>query len=284
MNFDAAALAYVRYVLEENNLKPGALARKAGISASTLTRALNDPEHKFKLSMSTLQKIADFTGISPAPFLDSKSTVDLTLTEAHQPAIYKPGERPAPMGLHEAGYNFTFVIGDVAAGVWIDPAPFNYMEYGPLHLTHTIKSSKECFAYVVRDASANMIAENGDILFCLKTDEADVERYIEVRPEADYGAGPVIVERRSKDAFKVEHTARLIRRRRDGVPGWELVSAHYEDHFAGKKERGAGRPLIERVFIDKYGGNDEFRVVGVVQNVIRGDTTDVLNWLLFDHK
>ena len=280
MNFDAAALAYVRYVLEEMQLKPGALAQKAGISASTLTRALNDPKHKFKLSMTTLEKIAGFSGISPAPFLDAKNSTQLTLDEAHRPHLFRPGAGEVGLDSH---YKFTFIIGDVHAGKWIDPGPYNYMDYGPLQITHSSREVRDCFAYVVRDDSANMIAESGDILFCTKAEDDSIEDFVKERPEHADGraAGPVLVERRSKNAFKVEHTARLIRRRRDGVAGWELVSAHYQDNFPEKGSE-AKKPMVQRVFIDRYSGNDEIRVIGAIELVIRGDTTDALNWLIFD--
>jgi len=52
--------AYVLDVLKRHNLKPGALATKAGVQPSTLSRALNDPDHKFKFSVGTLQKIRDW--------------------------------------------------------------------------------------------------------------------------------------------------------------------------------------------------------------------------------
>jgi transcriptional regulator with XRE-family HTH domain len=67
--FNAAALAYVRSVLKETRLTPHALATKAGISPSTLSRALNDPKHKFTLSLATIEKIAAASGINPGPFL-----------------------------------------------------------------------------------------------------------------------------------------------------------------------------------------------------------------------
>lgn len=52
--------AFVRDVLARHKLAPGALAEKVGISASTLTRALNDPHHKFKFSLTTLRKIKEW--------------------------------------------------------------------------------------------------------------------------------------------------------------------------------------------------------------------------------
>jgi transcriptional regulator with XRE-family HTH domain len=53
-------VGYIRDVLARHNLTPGALALKVKISGSTLTRALNDPDHKFVLSTRTLQKIKEW--------------------------------------------------------------------------------------------------------------------------------------------------------------------------------------------------------------------------------
>ena len=73
MNFEAASLAYIRHVIAETGLSAGGLAKSAGVSASTLTRALNDPNHRFTLSMRTIEKIATFSKINPAPFLEEPS-------------------------------------------------------------------------------------------------------------------------------------------------------------------------------------------------------------------
>lgn len=59
---------YVRHVMEVTGLSATALAKKAGMPSTTLTRPLNDPEHKFALSSSTIQKIASATGITLASF------------------------------------------------------------------------------------------------------------------------------------------------------------------------------------------------------------------------
>jgi transcriptional regulator with XRE-family HTH domain len=53
-------IGYIKDVLARHNLTPGGLALKVKISGSTLTRAMNDPEHKFVLSTRTLQKIKEW--------------------------------------------------------------------------------------------------------------------------------------------------------------------------------------------------------------------------------
>jgi hypothetical protein len=65
------AIRYIRAVLDEMGVAPTALAGKAGIASTTLTRALNDPDHKFSISNKTLKKIEDASGFSYAEFLAS---------------------------------------------------------------------------------------------------------------------------------------------------------------------------------------------------------------------
>jgi phage repressor protein C with HTH and peptisase S24 domain len=64
-------LDYIRQVMAQRGLSASALAAKAGVSSTTLTRALNSPDHKFRLSLTTLNKIRDATGIE---FLDGSAT------------------------------------------------------------------------------------------------------------------------------------------------------------------------------------------------------------------
>lgn len=66
-------LNYVRRVLAATGMSPTALAERAGFSRSTLTRALNDADHKFRLSTSTLDKIRDATGIAYLPDSEVRS-------------------------------------------------------------------------------------------------------------------------------------------------------------------------------------------------------------------
>ncbi|WP_193336191.1 S24 family peptidase [Devosia beringensis] len=67
--------AYVRHVMQVTGLSATALAKKAGMPSTTLTRPLNDPEHKFSLSNSTIEKIASATRITLASFLSQKGGV-----------------------------------------------------------------------------------------------------------------------------------------------------------------------------------------------------------------
>jgi transcriptional regulator with XRE-family HTH domain len=83
--------AYVRYVMEVTGLSATALAKKAGMPSTTLTRPLNDPTHKFSLSNSTVQKIATATGVSLASFM-AKELDRVPLEAAWHPTSESDGE------------------------------------------------------------------------------------------------------------------------------------------------------------------------------------------------
>ena len=57
------ARAFLARALEASGLKPFALAKKAGVAPTTITRPLNDPEFKFTPKPATLRKIADAAGV-----------------------------------------------------------------------------------------------------------------------------------------------------------------------------------------------------------------------------
>jgi len=64
-------IRYVDHVLAETGMKASSLAAKARFASTTLTRAMNSPDHKYELSLSTVEKIQAATGIAYAPFLAS---------------------------------------------------------------------------------------------------------------------------------------------------------------------------------------------------------------------
>ncbi len=59
---------YVRHVMATLSLSATALAERAKVSSTTLTRPLNNPEHLSEISIPTLQKIQDATDIPFSPF------------------------------------------------------------------------------------------------------------------------------------------------------------------------------------------------------------------------
>ena len=61
-----AAIAYVAALVRETGLDLTNLARRAGVSSTTLTRFHNDPGYTNSLSARTLKKLSDVTGV-PLP-------------------------------------------------------------------------------------------------------------------------------------------------------------------------------------------------------------------------
>lgn len=57
------ARAFLTLALEKSGLKPHALAKRAGVAPTTITRPLNDPEFKFTPKPATLRKIAEAAGM-----------------------------------------------------------------------------------------------------------------------------------------------------------------------------------------------------------------------------
>jgi hypothetical protein len=268
MNFEAASLAYIRYVMADKNMSAGGLAKAAGISASTLTRALNDPKHKFTLSMKTIEKVATFSKINPAPFLEARDSAELITGFFHRQELHTGKDE---LLFNRIAPRNTIIIGDIAAGKWREPSLVHVVDYGPLSLTSTHHRPDQCFACIVRDESANLIAANGDIIFCVRAKE---EKIGEKPWNNWHNARAVVVERRSRDAFKIELSVRFIREEKDH---WLLVSANREDHTGEKKHK-----FFENIKLEKSLGNSELNIIGTVEWVIRGDTTDAANYISFD--
>lgn len=99
--------AYVRHVMSELGLAATALAAKAGLSATTLTRPLNDPDHKFSISTSTLAKIGAASGISYSAFLRREESASAIARPSHRRL------RPA------------IVVATVEAGAWREVDEFD---------------------------------------------------------------------------------------------------------------------------------------------------------------
>lgn len=64
---------YARHVAAQLGISISALAVKSGIATTTLTRALNNKDHKHNLGRATLDKIEAATGVSYAPFKECSS-------------------------------------------------------------------------------------------------------------------------------------------------------------------------------------------------------------------
>lgn len=152
--FAAMALAadqardFMRRALEASGLSPYALARKAGVAPTTLTRPLNDPQFKFVPKMATLSKIAEAAGIA----MPNLTAAPLTIT-------------PVTM--------LVPVVGEVRAGAWteIQTAP-SLEEDVPVHLPEYERAS--LFAVRVAGRSMDLKYADGTIVIAVPPAEAGV--------------------------------------------------------------------------------------------------------------
>lgn len=250
MKMEAAAIAYVRYVLNVLNLTPSALARQAKISSTTLTRALNDPNHKFTLSMTTLNKIADASGLSPAPFLDSEDQVNLAAAAHHPPeafAGHSLDRRNALLNRETPLAAVIVVIGEVCPGYWQDPA-VEASSNTPIFLALVGAKPRDTFACIARGSGALPIATDGEYLICRRIVEEDL-RYLG-------GRMLVFQERSPHDKFRIELTIRLLQPREHG---YDFVTLNP----ANLREKGAA------LHSSDLKQRDDLAMLGVVEYVAR---------------
>lgn len=59
------ALQFIRALIDHLGTTPSELAAKAGLASTTLTRPLNDPVHKYRVSRKTIDRLIDYTGVLP---------------------------------------------------------------------------------------------------------------------------------------------------------------------------------------------------------------------------
>jgi SOS-response transcriptional repressor LexA len=100
-----AAIAYVDALVRETGLDLTNLARRAGVSSTTLTRFHNDPGYTNSLSARTLKKLSDVTGI-PLP-ASLGGAPGASAADGHGGlngvAIPRPGPRDLPVVGHARG-------------------------------------------------------------------------------------------------------------------------------------------------------------------------------------
>jgi transcriptional regulator with XRE-family HTH domain len=178
--YRAAAVAYLKRVRDESGLSLNEIAQRVGVSHTTLTRPVSNPDYKYVPKFATLQRIAAVTQIELPP----------QLTNAN------PGP-PSPPRLRVLS-----VRGVVAAGMWQD---VEIVQDEPLGETHIVEDDRYAglpqWAELVRGPSMNRSYLEGDYLHVV-----DV-------PALGYTPHPgddVIVERRASQDGKVERTCKRI--------------------------------------------------------------------------
>lgn len=99
-----AAIAYVDALVRETGLDLTNLARRAGVSSTTLTRFHNDPRYTNSLSARTLKKLSDVTGVPLPPNLGgAPASAPLSNGVLSAQAVPQPGPRDLPVVGHARG-------------------------------------------------------------------------------------------------------------------------------------------------------------------------------------
>ena len=253
MKFDVAALAYVRFVLEQMHISPHKLAVGAKIAPSTLTRALNDPDHKFSLSGKTIEKIAEFSGINPASFLEAKDVAQLSTEHIFTPeAVFnkeKWGDQSWPgfPGTEPGEPRVTLFAAVVESGKWKEPAVLDITYFPPVLYRHSAYSPRDCFACFVRGNSADMFARDGDTLYCVRFEVSSQTKY--------RNRHVVIVQTERRDEFLIEISCRIIEPNRTG--GWIMHGASHTKEYH------------KPVFIHDLSSIKSMKILGFVDCVLR---------------
>lgn len=241
-NNDSATLAYIRYVLRETNMSPTRLAKETGISPTTLTRPLNKPGYKFNLSATTIEKISQASGISPAPFFNNKDFVSSSLAIVHEPDVYD--KKIWNTGSSDISLEGAVTIGKAALGFWQEVGKTHEI-IDMLFIRHSKYASKDCFSVVMADSHAHNVAYIDDYLLCIRISAYDHEL-----SNGEY----VILERRKDGGRLIELTVRQLLKLKNG---WQLNTP------------GHGNRYLDQVTMPDLAGDEEARIVGVVEYAVR---------------
>lgn len=238
VDMQAGLRRYLNFVMEDNGLSASALAKQAGVAATTLTRFLNDKKHKFTLSTTTVEKISAATGSNPAPFLDGSDAAEFAATVLGQDRF-------------SANITIAHTIGETQPGVWLEIPTLEIIKFDVHTVTATGYQPKNVFYLKVKGKSCDMFAKEGEYLQCIRTEEYLLHQKFQHR-------ALVAIERRSADQSLIEITARLISSAAGG--GYDLTFLS-EDPEILKIEN-----LHIRSFDDQQAG---VKVIGFVHCAIR---------------
>jgi hypothetical protein len=198
-NLAAAAKIYVRFVMDELKLSPSGLAKLAKLAPTTLTRALNDPDHKFILSTSTIDKIAKASGINPAPFMEARDFVQASMAPIERADVYDETWQDPPRDESDHDHSF-MIIGEAAVGSWKDPRLAAH-NMGLVLLSSPGAHQWDLFSLIVEDNSVNKYLQKGQYALCLRT---TAKRF-----RAEHGS-LVAVERRTQEGLMEISIRRLL--------------------------------------------------------------------------
>lgn len=189
--------SYIRHVLGMLEISASGLAKKSGVSASTITRFLNSPDHKFTVSSTTIAKIAESSGISPVPFLDGGRN---------------PSERAEFQTVEDnfAADAVTLVEYEVNPGAWIDIKRHTSSRLEMGFWIPPLRMNGVQFYALVKGRSIDAFAKDGEYLFCMR---AEPDWTFETMSTNDLA----IIETSTDDRRLVEVSAMRVRIGLDGA-------------------------------------------------------------------
>ncbi|TNC15360.1 helix-turn-helix domain-containing protein [Methylobacterium terricola] len=201
--------------IEARGIQQKELAAAIGVSADTMSRMLSG---KRTIKAEDLSRISAFFGEQP-------------------PLTTAPSERKV---------SYVKVLGEVAAGAFVDMHYVDFAEYTIPYLADPRWSPEAVRALVVRGESINRQARDGDHVIMLDIGEAP----------RSFRAGDWVVAERVKGGLK-ETTVKQVRKGSDG--SWELWPDSDDQRFQD--------PLIV-----EDGEADSVKVIGFVLDFMRSGT------------
>lgn len=178
--YRAAVVAYLRRVKDESGKSLNEIAQRVGVSHTTLTRPLNNPDYKYVPKFATLQKIANETQI-PLP---------VELTDA---AIASPTT---------AALKLLSVRGVVAAGMWQSREVTQDVPLGEVPMVEDGRyAGLPQWAELVRGPSMNRTYLDGDYLHVIDVPSLGYTPQV---------GEDVIVERRTAQDGTIERTCKRV--------------------------------------------------------------------------
>lgn len=201
---------WIRQVLDDK--KSGktrkGLAAALGIDPAQITRIL---DRSRVIKVPEVSKIADYLGVAPPV---TESSLELVREEI--------SHRKVP------------ILGEVAAGVWLEVSVFNqevepseYLPYVPIDL----QNDPGVFALRVRGTSMNKIAPEGALLVCVLNRHSG----------KDLDPGQVIIAERRDPDGTFEVTAKRVRRHAGKIELWpESTDPKYQTPMVLDESLGEG--------------------------------------------
>lgn len=153
-----AAIAYVDMLVRETGLDLTNLARRAGVSSTTLTRFHNDPRYTNSLSARTLKKLSDATGIPLPPSLggapNGASPLPSGVLNTH--AVPQPGPRDLPVFGHARGGQEGYFFDNGIVESYVERPWF-------------LLGQSNAYAVYVNDGSMDPVLRHGQLVYVSPT-------------------------------------------------------------------------------------------------------------------